>query len=493
MRYRVAFLSAILVLLAVGTGASTLSDLSKDLAAIARLATPAAVQIDVQRSVGDELDLGLFRVPKSVTRSVGSGFIIDSKGYILTSADVASRAKSFTVKFGDGTTAEGTLVGSDAVMNCALIRVEKTGLQALTLGDSDSLQPGMLVVTVNSQAGMANSVSLGVVAATDRTAGVGLGPVLQISGTIGPGASGGAVLDTEGRVVGITFAMFSPTSRVTPFNLPKIYVAPSDSKGSGDASEDHFSKHALEALKEMQQGLGRARIYWHSEQAQDAARAAMDLAGGAIDVARTSGSSGFAIPINRIKPVIEQLKSGKPIEHAMLGVEPVQTPDGIVLKPSPGGAAEKAGIKDGDILVSADGRVFESPAALAAYIISLRAGETVELIVKRHGKEIALSVVTVPRTSKVAPSAGSSWFFGAPKSSGKISLSLDDAGIAEVAKALSEASGKSVVVVNPETIKGKVTIHMKSTTLESALSFICDALKCTYKKSAQGYMIQAAN
>ncbi len=472
----------VLLLASVAAGASALSDLSQDMAAIAKQASPAAVQIDAERIAGEKMSFGSFKVtPKSVTKSVGSGFVIDPNGYILTSADVVSGAKTFTVRFSDGSREAATLVGSDPILNCAVLKVEKKDLKALALGDSDSMLPGMLVVMVNSQAGMSNSVSLGVVAATGREAGVGLGPVLQISGTIGPGASGGAVLDTGGRVVGLTFAMFSPTSTAAPFNMPRIFVTPSDKVDEGP-----------EGLAWPADGPGVIGLNISAEQAEDAARNSLGIVARMADVHRTSGSSGFAIPINRVKPVIEQLKSGKPVEHAMLGVQPVQTPDGIVLRPSPGGAAEKAGVKDGDLLVSANGRVFDSPTSLASYVLSLRVGETVKLVVKRDGKEISLSVVTVPRTDTVQPSAGNRGPFRAPKSSEKVSLSLDDAGIAEVAKALSEASGKSVVVLNPESIKGKVTIHLKSTTLESALSFVCEALKCTYKKSAQGYVIQAA-
>lgn len=645
MNYRVICLFLTLLLaLAVVAGASTLSDLSKDMAAIAKQASPASVQIDVERDMPTD-GSGIYYSPTDpgaksgrtfltwATKSVGSGFVIDANGYILTSADVVSNAKSFKVRFSDGTSVPGAMVGSDSVLDCALIKVEKKGLKALALGDSDALQPGMLVLTVNSQAGMSNSVSLGVVAATERDTQSAAGPVLQISGTIGPGASGGAVLDTEGRVVGITFAMFSPTSRVAPFNMPKIFISPSgSSKGSSGVTPLPEG-----AFKVMEGVFGDLGIPTDSAQVAEAAKAASDMAANMVDVARTSGSSGFAIPINRIKPVIEQLKSGKTVEHAMLGMSLTQTPDGISLKPSTGSPADKAGVKEGDILVSANGREFLSAAALTGYITSLKPGDKVVLVVRREGKEISVTVtagtrpvgglaaVTGPvlaradaaaqmaqcasnirqlvtaarlysehnggklptstnwrtlikpyiktqdvlkcpsgkvvyafnknlsglsvakiteeaatvlffeakqdlpnatggRADAVLPHGGLGWFAYAdghverasevpgesywvvkqavskparktlpvPNATIKLNfpLDLENADIDAVAKALSEASGVDVIVANPEVIKGKLTIHLRSTTLDAALPLICDSFNCQFTKSGSSYVIK---
>lgn len=494
MNYRLVMLwVSILLLPAALCGASTLSDLSKDMAAIAKHASPAAVQIDVSRSAGgDKLSFGSFEVARPLTKSVGSGFVIDPKGYILTSADVVAGATEVSVRFSDGSRLPGKVTGSDEVVNCALIKVEKAGLKALALGDSDSLQPGMLVVTVNSQAGMSNSVSLGVVAATDREMGSVSGSVLQISGTIGPGASGGAVLDTEGRVVGITFAMFSPTSRVAPFNMPKIFITPSGKAAGSDSERLAYSQAMLNALKEMGSEFGATNFNMSPEQAQHALRASMDMLANMTDVARTSGSSGFAIPINRMKPIIEDLKRGKPIEHAALGMRLETLGDTIRLFPSSGSPAEKAGIKAGDELVSVDGRPYDSTVALTSYITSLKPGDKVMVVVRRDGKELPVTVVAASRAevvesySKALPKAS----VPAPKKG--ISLDLEDAGIAEVARALAEASGVSVVVVNAESIKGRVTLHLKSVTLDSAISYVCEALGCKSTKSAAGYILKPA-
>lgn len=501
MTRRIFFIFAACLLFPIAGAArsSALSDLSRDLAAIARRALPATVQIEVERSASriaspnfKELfdrfpDMKTPKTFDAVARSVGSGFVIDPSGYILTTNDVVSDAKKITVKFADGSTAAAELKGSDTVTDAAVIKVEKTGLPALALGDSDSLEPGMLVVMVNSQAGLSSSVSLGVVASTDREASPVVGPVLQISGTIGPGASGGAVLDSEGRVVGVSFAMFSPTARFAPwFTLPKIFVAPSkDPRKPGATFQD--------LLRDAQAQLDKFGFRITPEMPDGRVGIAGDLADNMIDLARTSGSSGFAIPINKIKSILEQLKSGKPVERAMLGIELKESHGEILLSPVKGQPAAKAGVKEGDVLVSIDGRKYTRIADVIGYVIGLKPGDKVDLVVRRGGKEIPITVTTTVRTDKAEqPSKPAGTSASRPSASKTFSLDLDNAGIAEVAKALSQASGRSVIVVNPEKITGRVTVHLKSTTIDTALSFICSALDCKSSKSGEGYVIKPA-
>lgn len=479
------FIACLLLSLAGAVQSSMLSELSREMAAIARQAAPATVQIEVERTtprIAPPDFKGFFdqhrdaRAPKmfeAATRSVGSGFVIDPDGYILTTNDVVSGARKITVKFADGSSAAAELKGSDSLTDAAVIKVEKTGLNALALGDSDSLQPGMLVVMVNNQAGLNSSVSLGVVAATDREASPIAGRVIQISGTIGPGASGGAVLDTEGRVVGVSFAMLSPTARLAPwFNLPRIFVAPSREDNKPTESLQDLFRDAL---------TGRSDI-------------AGDMAESMVDLARTSGSSGFAIPVNKIKPILNQLKSGRPIERAMLGLELEEVGGEIVLRPTEDQPAAKAGVRKGDVLVSLDGRKYTKIADVIDYVATLKPGDKVNLVVRRNGKEMPITVTTTVRPqSYEEPKEPADAIPRSKQPDAKtFSLDLENASIAEVAKKLSETSGRSVVVVNPEKITGKVTVHLKSTTIETALSFICSALDCKFSKSGDGYVVKPA-
>ncbi len=317
---------------------------------------------------------------------------------------------------------------------------------------------------------------------------------MQISGTIGPGASGGAVLDTEGRVVGISFAMFSPAARMTPwFNVPKILVTPSlGGKKPSHSSEDLFNNP--EGLKDAQAELDKYGIKITPEMLAARAQIADDMANNMVDLSRTSGSSGFAIPINKIKPILDELKTGKPIERAMLGIELKQSDGDIVLMPAEGQPAAKAGVKEGDVLVTVNGRTFARVVDVVGYVTGLKPGDKVNLVVRRDGKGIPIAVTTTVRTEKpVEPKKSTDASPRVkPSVSKTFSLDLENAGIAEVAKALSAQSGRSVIVLNPEKITGKVTVHLKSTTLDSALSFICGALDCKSSKSGEGYVIKPA-
>src|SRR5690606_6606926 len=140
---------------------------------------------------------------------------------------------------------------------------------------SGALEPGMLVVSINSQAGLEGSVALGTVAATDRKLSGGL-EMIQISGTIGPGASGGPVLDADGWVVGVTSAMLSPSGTALPFNFPSITLQGkaldlpelkekvrelARQRGQGQIGKD-WGKSLQEAIKQMQGALpGATREY----------------------------------------------------------------------------------------------------------------------------------------------------------------------------------------------------------------------------------------
>jgi len=491
MKYRTSYISAIclLVILVSTAGASTISDLSRDLAVIAKQASPAAVEINVERSSprfsvpGLEKFASPFQQPETVVKSVGSGFVIDPNGYILTTRDVVRGAKSISVKFSDGTTAPAKVMGTDIITDSAVIKVGKAGLRALSLGDSSALAQGMLVVMVNSQAGMSNSVSLGVVASTDRRSSPIRTSVIQISGTVGPGASGGAVLDTDGRAVAITFAMFSPTTSVAPFNIPRIYIAPS---GSTKSSTD-----ALSLLDQIKKAMKDSGLSIEDTDLSD--NNGIGLANNFFETTRTSGSSSFAIPIDQIKPILSQLKSGAPINRAMLGLKLTQKDNEIVLDPVSGLPADKAGIKAGDVLVSANGRTFTKSVEFSDYVSNLKAGDRINMVVRRDGKDVPITIVagsideaSVSESSKLMDDASSA----APQFYRSFSLNLEDAGIAQVAKALSDASGKNVVVLNPESIKGKVTVHLRAATLESALSVICRTLSCIYAKDGDGYVIK---
>jgi serine protease Do len=268
-------------------------------------------------------------------RSVGSGVIMDARGYILTNAHVVQHARTLSVLVSDMTGVVGTgesdrseppatavparVIGMDTVTDLAVIKVEKAGMRALRFGDSDRVHPGELVLAFGSPLGLQGSVSLGVVSATNQQ----LDPdspmvYLQTDAAINPGNSGGPLIDMQGEVVGIN------------------------------------------SMIETQSG-GNEGV-------------------------------GFSIPSNTARIVYEQLvKYGRP-RRGTIGVYPTNlTPvlaqglglsrnTGVVIEDVvPDSPADKAGIKIDDIVLSADGRLIRDTKELALIMFRKRPGETVHL------------------------------------------------------------------------------------------------------------------
>ena len=144
-------------------------------------------------------------------RGAGSGVVIAPDGYILTNAHVVERSDSVRVGFGDGRHLEGRVVGRDPSSDLAVLRIGVDGLSAAELGDSDKLRVGQLVIAIGNPLGFQSTVTTGVVSAVGRTLGGRDGRpidnVIQTDAALDPGSSGGPLVDTRGRVVGINTAV----------------------------------------------------------------------------------------------------------------------------------------------------------------------------------------------------------------------------------------------------------------------------------------------
>jgi S1-C subfamily serine protease len=143
----------------------------------------------------------------STPQGLGSGVVYDNKGDIVTNAHVVGAATTFKVAFANGQNATGTLVGTYAPDDLAVINVPAANLTPAVLADSSGVQVGDLVVAIGNPLGLASSATDGIVSATGRTVSEGNGVVLastiQTSAPINPGNSGGALVDLNGHVVGI--------------------------------------------------------------------------------------------------------------------------------------------------------------------------------------------------------------------------------------------------------------------------------------------------
>jgi S1-C subfamily serine protease len=184
-----------------------------DIRAILAKVEPAVVRIDVTAH------------PDTINRrtGTGTGFVIASNGIIVTNAHVAnaettSAAAQLVVTLGDGTSAVGHVVGEDRTQDLAVIKINRTGLPTVQLGDSDTLQVGDAVVAIGNALGIAGSptVTSGIVSGLGRTVHIAgtetLVDAIQTDAAINPGNSGGPLVDIDGHVIGINTAIADPGS-----------------------------------------------------------------------------------------------------------------------------------------------------------------------------------------------------------------------------------------------------------------------------------------
>jgi serine protease Do/serine protease DegQ len=280
-------------------------------------------------------------------QSAGSGVIVDAKnGYIITNHHVVENASEITVTLLDNRSFSAKVVGTDEGADIAVLQAKQPNLVAMSLGDSSRLEVGDYVVAIGNPFGLQHTVTAGIVSALGRT---GINPegyedFIQTDASINPGNSGGALVNLRGELVGINSAILS---------------------GSG----------------------------------------------GNIGI-------GFAIPVNMAKGVMEQLIKYGQVKRGVLGVNIYDvTPDvakefglseasgALVAGVAQGSAADHAGIKTGDIIVSINGMPMKSAAELRNSIGMLRVGDQVEIGLLRDGKPLKVSALVAERSETATANA----------------------------------------------------------------------------------------
>lgn len=161
---------------------------------------------------GDSPGVVMITVTVGNGQAIGSGIVLDTKGDILTNAHVISGARSIQVAFSDGTTATGTLVGSNTGADLAVIRVSVAAstLHPLTLGSSANVRVGDSVYAIGSPFGLSGSLSEGIVSNLGQTGAGNLTGLIQTDAAINPGNSGGPLVNAQGQVIGINNSIESP-------------------------------------------------------------------------------------------------------------------------------------------------------------------------------------------------------------------------------------------------------------------------------------------
>jgi serine protease Do/serine protease DegQ len=267
------------------------------------------------------------RPMKKESKSLGSGVIVDArKGWVITNHHVIDGADEITVTLRDQRSFTAKLLGEDPAVDIALLQIDADDLSALPLADSDSLRVGDFVVAIGNPFGLGQTVTYGIVSALGRT---GLGiegyeDFIQTDASINPGNSGGALVTTRGKLVGINTAIMG--------------------------------------------GAGNIGI-------------------------------GFAIPASMVRAIVGQLAEYGEVQRGQLGVVMQDlTPElasafglkehrgAVVTQVLPGSAADKAGIRSGDVIIGIDGKAVVDGGALRNAVGLLRAGSRVNLKLIRDGR-----------------------------------------------------------------------------------------------------------
>ncbi len=308
------------------------------------------------------------RIPEEITpppqRAQGSGVIVTEDGYIVTNNHVIEGAKEEDIRVitHDGKEYRAKIVGRDPLTDLALLKIEARGLKPAYFGNVDDIQVGEWVIAVGNPLGLRSTITAGIVSATGRG---GLGVIsgdpyavenfIQTDAAINPGNSGGGLFTLQGALIGINTAIATTTG--------------------------------------FYQGYG------------------------------------FAVPVDIVRAVVEDLMEDGKIDRGYIGVQiqPVddvtakalglEKPQGaIVSNVLKGSAAERAGIKEGDVILEFDGIPIRSPNHLQGLVVTRRAGQTVRLTIWRDGKRLDKNVTlrrrdedtTASRTSGTEPSESSS-------------------------------------------------------------------------------------
>jgi Do/DeqQ family serine protease len=285
-------------------------------------------------------------MPNQAIEAMGSGVIIDPEGYIVTNNHVVQDADNITVTLNDKRVFKATIVGADASTDLALIKIEEKGLPFLTYGNSDEVRIGEWVLAVGNPFNLTSTVTAGIVSAKARDINIlgSQGTVesfIQTDAAVNPGNSGGALVNLKGELIGINAAIASGTGNYVGYS--------------------------------------------------------------------------FAIPVNIVKKVVGDFMKFGRIQRGFLGIRYKEIDDqfakdndlpsinGVyVQEVVEGGAAEKAGMKKGDVILRMQGAPVNSKSELQEIISQHNPGDKLDLTVFREGKQVDLSLTLLNENESLA-------------------------------------------------------------------------------------------
>ncbi|MGA7675263.1 MAG: DegQ family serine endoprotease [Rhizomicrobium sp.] len=274
-------------------------------------------------------------IPRHVT-SLGTGFIVDPSGLIVTNNHVVDNAEQISVTLNDGTTLTAKLVGRDEKTDLALLKVSaRKPLPAAHFGDSDKARIGDWVIAIGNPFGLGSTVTAGIVSARNRD--IEEGPYddfIQTDAPINKGNSGGPLFDMDGDVVGVNSEILSPTG---------------GSVGIGFAIPSNLVRQVVGQLRQY----GSVRRGW-------------------VGI--------------RIQPVTQDIAEGMGLPSAA---------GALVADVTANGPAAKAGIRNGDVITAFDGKKVPDPRSLSRIAADTQIGKTVSVDLLRKGKKVTVRLTVV--------------------------------------------------------------------------------------------------
>ncbi|HEY1058735.1 MAG TPA: DegQ family serine endoprotease [Limnobacter sp.] len=320
---------------------------------------------------------------REVPAGVGSGFVIDSDGYILTNHHVVDGAESIIVTFPDKREFKGKVIGSDQRTDVALVKIEGKGFPALKIGDVNKAKVGQWVVAIGSPFGLDNSVTAGIISAKGRDTGEYL-PFIQTDVAVNPGNSGGPLLNLDGEVVGINSQIYSRTGGFMGIS----FAIPID--------------EAMRVVKQLRETgkVSRGRI--------------------GVGIGEVDKDVAKALGLNTTQGALV----------------------GSVTKDSP---ADKAGVVAGDIILKFDGRKVDKASDLPRIVGETKPGSRVNMTLWRKGAEKTVQI-TVGEFENEKTAKASTPKKVEPTQADRFGMAVSDATDAE-RKALGFAGGVVVRAV----------------------------------------------
>ena len=374
-------------------------------------------------------------------RSLGSGFIIDGDGSILTNNHVVENAQKIVVKLAaDDREFEAKVIGRDAKTDIAVIKINaKTNLPAATLGDSDRLEVGEWVVAIGNPFGLDSTVTSGIVSAKGRH--IGQGPYdnfIQTDASINPGNSGGPLINLRGEVIGINTAIFSRTGGnmgigfAIPINLVKEVLP--QLRGKGKVTRGFLGVLIQKVTPEIAESLGMDKgngalvanvtkdgpadkagvkvgdviIEFDGKEVKDSSDLPIIVARTSVDrrarmkVLRDKKEITLTVSVGELKD--EEVVASAP-EKGELGLTVqrltpqmaeslgLDKPEGVVVTAiEPGSAADEAGIRRGDVIVEVDRKLIRNLDEYKKAVAAIRKGRGVLFLVRRGDNTLFLAL-----------------------------------------------------------------------------------------------------